>query len=426
MGPVLLDIIDKLSDLPSKTERAVEGNRLLGRGYKELEPLIEKHKDLQTQLSKYGLILDSNLITKLSDADTKFNALGIAFDNFKAKVAGGLEPIVIPLIVSLMNPFSNGRPAYQIHGGPGEGGFGAFLDNLTGESRGEARKFAETLSSTPANSAVDTILGYNSAEIAAQSSRAHAGFGKFIGGQGDSEDAARKNASDARSEYLKAVSAGELLNKSTDKNPEAYAKQTAEIQKLKKAADGAEASLKALEERKGDPKAVREYIARLDAKDKTPITKLFGGSAEFLTERPNLTRGERGAVNDSTLNAANQILADARDKVADEQARTDNNFMRAGGQYDRSSARQFEEVIKGLDRFDKDIVARVKKGDETSDEIGRINRQSDRAQTAAQSSRALRNIDLNAGPGTTGQKKAVDEAFAYRKSQADEFEEGEN
>jgi hypothetical protein len=83
MGPVLLDVIDKLSDLPSKTERAAEGARLLGRGYKELEPLIDKNRELQEELSKYGLILDSNLIERLSDASTKFDALGIAFDNFR-------------------------------------------------------------------------------------------------------------------------------------------------------------------------------------------------------------------------------------------------------------------------------------------------------------------------------------------------------
>jgi hypothetical protein len=426
MGPVLLDVIDKLSDLPDKTERAAEGNRILGRGYKELEPLIEKHRELQTELSKYGLILDSNLIGKLSEAETKFSALGIAFDNFKAKLAGKLEPIVIPLIVSLTNPFgiiSEGKPAYTISGGPGEGKVGAFFDSLTGESRGAMRAYTETLSNAVANPAVDRILNFNSSQIAAENAGSHSRFNSFLRGQGDSEDAARKNASEARSEYLKSVAEGELLNKSTNKDPEAYAKKTAEISKLKKAADAAEGSLKALEERLSDPKAVREFIARLDAKDENPIAKVFGNSAEFLTDHPYLSSAQRGAVNSATLDAANQILADARDKANDEDFKQDRKLQ---GRSERDiGSPLMADLLKGLDRFDRDIVARVKRGDETSAEISRINRQSDREQTAAQSSRALRNIELNAGPGTNGQKQAADEAFSYRVAQAEAFKRRE-
>jgi hypothetical protein len=73
---------------------------------------------------------------------------------------------------------------------------------------------------------------------------------------------------------------------------------------------------------------VREYIARLNSKDEDPATKLFTGYDEFLTARPNLTGPERGALSSATLDAANQIYADTRDKQAEEQARTDNNFTR--------------------------------------------------------------------------------------------------
>ena len=114
MGPVLTEVIDKLSQIPSKTERAHEGEAILGRSYKEIEPLIEKHRELSAELDKFGLKLDANLIQRLSDAETKFSAMGIAFDNLKAKLAGVIEPIVIPVVIQLTKGLSTGAGALRL------------------------------------------------------------------------------------------------------------------------------------------------------------------------------------------------------------------------------------------------------------------------------------------------------------------------
>lgn len=98
LGRTLLQVLDKLSQIPNKAERVTEAQRVLGRGSKEILPLIENYEQYRQTLEKLGVAFDENAIRKAAEANTKFKELEIAFGQLKQSLAEKIQPIVIPII----------------------------------------------------------------------------------------------------------------------------------------------------------------------------------------------------------------------------------------------------------------------------------------------------------------------------------------
>ncbi len=101
MGEVTLEVIDKLAGVASASERVRLANQLLGRGGKELIPMLNAIREWGPDLEKAGLILDTQLLKRLAEADDQIGKMDLSWRVFKAKLADAIQPIVVPVVVSI-------------------------------------------------------------------------------------------------------------------------------------------------------------------------------------------------------------------------------------------------------------------------------------------------------------------------------------
>lgn len=112
IGSVFTELIDKLSQIESTSQRVFEAQRVLPRGAaNEVLVLAERLREAREEYDKMGVKFDENVNAKLEKAAIKINAMGVAWDLFKAKVAEGIAPVVIKVFTAL-------TPGDSSHAGP--------------------------------------------------------------------------------------------------------------------------------------------------------------------------------------------------------------------------------------------------------------------------------------------------------------------
>lgn len=134
-GAIILDVLKALSKYESATERIARAQQLLPKGASiGLIPLIKDYNELLKTIDKIGVAQDENLINRLDKASDQIATLGVAWDGFRAKLAGVIEPIAVPIIVKITEflgdfdlasvgaGFAGGRGAAAILSGRGRGG----------------------------------------------------------------------------------------------------------------------------------------------------------------------------------------------------------------------------------------------------------------------------------------------------------------
>lgn len=128
-GEVILDVLDKLSQIGSDSERVFKSLQVLPRGAAiELQPLIKNYDELRETVKRLGVGLDEDLTRRLAQADDEIGKVEVAWDRLKKVMAGGiLAKIVISGAEGLTNILS---PS-----GPGDGGRGAAINPETPEER---------------------------------------------------------------------------------------------------------------------------------------------------------------------------------------------------------------------------------------------------------------------------------------------------
>lgn len=106
-GPVLLDLIRKLSEVQSASERLFLAQKVLPEdAAKALIPLIGRYKELETSADALGIGLNENVTRNLQKADDAINKLDIAFGKLKKTLAEKLAPVVIPFVVQMTSALS--------------------------------------------------------------------------------------------------------------------------------------------------------------------------------------------------------------------------------------------------------------------------------------------------------------------------------
>lgn len=101
MGQVTLELLEKLSNIPNNTERIALANAALGRGAKEILPLISNYADLKRAVEELGIGVDTGLTKQLAKADDEIDKLELALGRLKKQTAGAIAPIVVPIVLQL-------------------------------------------------------------------------------------------------------------------------------------------------------------------------------------------------------------------------------------------------------------------------------------------------------------------------------------
>lgn len=126
MGPVLLDVLEKLGKVESVSERTFLAQKILPRGAAaELLPLIAHYGEFSEELEKLGLHFDDDVTKKLAEGATKLNEVSLMWDKFKKALAIKVEPIIVPVLFQITQAITQvklGREANAANaGGLGSG-----------------------------------------------------------------------------------------------------------------------------------------------------------------------------------------------------------------------------------------------------------------------------------------------------------------
>ena len=108
MGQVLLEVLQHLSQIPDTSKRLYESQLLLGRGAKELQPMIANLATLKETADKLSQSLDQGANEQLLKASDRINEMGEAWKIFKKNLSARIAPIIIPVLYSFTKDQGNG------------------------------------------------------------------------------------------------------------------------------------------------------------------------------------------------------------------------------------------------------------------------------------------------------------------------------
>ena len=147
-GPVLIQVLEKLSQIPDVTERVNKANEILGRnGAKQIQTLLQQYGSLETAVRALKVSNDDQN-SSLSRTQQELKKLEIAYEETKKKLAAKFEPIVVPVLVQLRQSITGEQDTNQ-QGRPVNRGF---LDGVVGSIFGSAFRGGSTV--PPGDSAV--------------------------------------------------------------------------------------------------------------------------------------------------------------------------------------------------------------------------------------------------------------------------------
>ncbi len=106
MGPVLLEFLSKLSGISSQTERVRLATEVLGRGAKEILPLINSYSDLQRVVQQFGSTLDNSATAELLKADRAIREATASYEELKRSLAAKIAPITINITRRITDLFN--------------------------------------------------------------------------------------------------------------------------------------------------------------------------------------------------------------------------------------------------------------------------------------------------------------------------------
>ena len=107
LGPVFLDALEKLSLTRSAAERVALANDVVGKGSKQLQPLIKSYADLTAEAEKFGLFLDPSLTLKLAEADKRFDVLDQRIENARKRLAATAGTPLLEMMTRNLEDFTN-------------------------------------------------------------------------------------------------------------------------------------------------------------------------------------------------------------------------------------------------------------------------------------------------------------------------------
>lgn len=106
VGPVLVEVLEKLAKLPTLTERERTATELLGRGAaKSLQPVLASYQSAMDAAKHFADTLDGNVHSSLTAADLAIQELDQTVSALRKNLAAKFAPVVIDIVTSI-----NGGP----------------------------------------------------------------------------------------------------------------------------------------------------------------------------------------------------------------------------------------------------------------------------------------------------------------------------
>jgi hypothetical protein len=344
-GPIVLELLDKLSRIPDQATRFALANEVLGRGGKAIQPLIADYAELQRIAASLHVGEDAAGSKELLDADRAVKKLDESWTLFKKSLATEIAPITIRVLAKLIPDGHEARDDADmqglLNGNSNEPG------NVAARAQGIARN-VKPLIDRDIQGSLDQMrkLGEDALKTSGAAFRASDDKTK------ESLDEQLKTAK-AAADKLRPDLRGDSIDKKTRATETAeYNKQTAEVTRL-------EAAIKAVadgkkEANRGDEEAIalRSERARLqegeltgldaiNAKHDALIAKLREEDALYRKEHP-------GAKPNEKLTPAN--LAQIDQDTAIEKDKYNQGLAISRAQNDRAVAGTVIDQQKALDK----------------------------------------------------------------------------
>jgi hypothetical protein len=401
LGSVVTDVLEKLSGLSNAAERAHDGQVLLGRGSKELIPLLANYKEATELADKFAASLDSNANAKLLEGKRAIAEFDIAWESLKKNLAAKIEPIIVPIIQVVTNVLQgpqvggnlpkNLNPAtiaLLSHGGITAGQVQSSQSNDFFNNIAAAAGTNKAVSSFDSSKG-KTIEGLN--EIIAKAKTAQKELDAAIHG-GEGSDAIKKD----RAEYNKQggiiadaqaqISNLEKLKRLPAEAQNAFASFITSM--AEKVAGDASPIVKLTQQYDDFMKKNGAYLSaqqKEDARIAVSTAKL----AEFTNEWAKLDATKKKIANE-TLTGLNSLLTEAETKDLEEHTKALNKATEASRKYNEVGMNAGVTSANNRSDFQTRLVdARTRPGDE-------IFAESQKYQIRLQAEHDILNIELRA------------------------------
>ena len=108
MGPVILELLDKLSGIESDSERAFTAMQTLPRGAATaLLPLIKNLDETRAAVQSAGVGLNEGLTRKLAEADDALGRVALSWQQLKRELAGGIVGSITIKVADFLSGFGS-------------------------------------------------------------------------------------------------------------------------------------------------------------------------------------------------------------------------------------------------------------------------------------------------------------------------------
>lgn len=304
LGPVVLQVLEKLSTMPEAAERARYAQETLGRGAKELMPLIANYTELQRVVASIHIGEDATGSQELLKANRAINELEASWNQFKKSLATRIAPVVVPVTFSIADAL-NGK-----HSGAD------FLGAL----------FARAVVSgaaTPGSGSSAEAHGFVGPQIAPDTADA-AAFRKRDGGTKEGLEDQLKSAKKKRDDLRGLLSGGDLDKTTFDKDKGEYDKAEADMTRIQKALDSIKEAKKEVKQQDQETIALEEELGRLRAKELTGLDEIL---AKHQAKLMSLDKEHK-------LNTVNRTLEDAINATLIQQYSSPAEIEKAGNKAD--------------------------------------------------------------------------------------------
>jgi len=94
MGPIIMDVLEKMSRLRSQTEQAAKANTILGISGKELMPLIRSYREMSERVERLGFGRQAQLLNQFDKTRQSMEELGLQWELLKRKLAVPAKAVV--------------------------------------------------------------------------------------------------------------------------------------------------------------------------------------------------------------------------------------------------------------------------------------------------------------------------------------------
>jgi hypothetical protein len=265
-------------------------------------------------------------------------------------------------------------------------------------------------------------------------------FGRFLGNQGDQEQVLRQRVEKAKKDYEDEVQKAQQF-KSTDVVDKARDAEKQKVDELRVAYEKLNGQVKALEEHKRGQSELRSFLDGLAIREESgPVAKIYAKRDELVKKGAVLNSADyatlTGAV-DFELDKQQKALDKQTEKILNEGYKLEGKdkdlrqframALLAGMPADQVNSDHFEEdMARGLERRNKDIVEKAKKVTEANREIGGINLDEGRSRIEDQSRRTLRNLEPGSPVGQIEQRNVIEESYRVRLDLADKLKQKED